>query len=526
MALNDTERLRMLELEAKFHSANDASSLPDPKEFPIQGRVAAAAHPVMEMAQGVKEAFTGNKDVMRPVQESRAAAKTYPMMDIAGDFGTALALPFSNPLSMAASSGIMESLKPGSPKERAERALEAAGTTFGVGKGMEHIGGKLAAKQTQEAAETAMAKKGQREAYQVGQQAGYAVPPSHLGKGTKGTALETAGAGDKAMMDANFKNQPITDKLAKQALGVNPQTDLTPAFYDAYKKQYGKAYEAVRQWPNDFVADKTFDNEIKGIFGKAAGTASRFPKAMNYSDQVKDLVDELKNIKTINPDDAMNLVQRMREQSSRIFKAEESRNAAFDQNQIDTAFALRKSANAVEGLIERGLTGTPLYNDFIHARTKLAIMHDIEDATQVGSGNVMAHKLAAMYQKGKPMSGELETIAKFAQNFPKVTRLPSSMGPHNPYSMSDVGWAALLGGAAEAGSGNPKAWLAMGGVLGRPLFRNRVLSPSYQQSISESLRQPPGPKMSGRLMDDDAIRRATSILSGQGLAETMNPSEE
>src|SRR6202012_1710711 len=100
--------------------------------------------------------------------------------------------------------------------------------------------------------------------------------------------------------------------------------------------------------------------------------------------------------------------------------------------------------------------------------------HDVEAATNTATGNVNARKVAALASRGRPLSGELRTIADAAAAFPKAMQSETAFGEAEPIIVLDVG-------AAAAALPHKPSLLAA--VLGRPLARGAVLSKPMQNLL-------------------------------------------
>jgi hypothetical protein len=129
--------------------------------------------------------------------------------------------------------------------------------------------------------------------------------------------------------------------------------------------------------------------------------------------------------------------------------------------------------------------------------------------------------LARDIQSGKYVSGDVKTIAEFANVFPRVMQTPSQIG--TPSAGTVLG-RSLSGGAGAA------AGFAMGGPTGAGIggaagaiapemmsagMRNYLLSPMGQRNLI-----PNYSPMASRLTSDEAARNA---LMMQRIQESTNP---
>jgi hypothetical protein len=141
------------------------------------------------------------------------------------------------------------------------------------------------------------------------------------------------------------------------------------------------------------------------------------------------------------------------------------------------AAAQQKAAAAIEDMVERHLeaNGQPdLASAWDGARVHIAKTYSVQNALD-GAGHVDATKLGKQLIKGKPLSGELETAANFANAFPKAARvLP---GKESMPGMSPLDIYASLGTSIASGSPLPML-LGPGRMLARGLALSDVVQPT------------------------------------------------
>lgn len=138
--------------------------------------------------------------------------------------------------------------------------------------------------------------------------------------------------------------------------------------------------------------------------------------------------------------------------------------------------AVEKAAKLImESSNEKEMAAQAL-KGFRDARQLMAKAHTIEDAIVEGGGSVNAAKLAQRLQSGKPLTGELKTIAQMANNFPGIMRLPKK-GDATPISGIE---GLFMGGAALPTGG---ATLAI--PAARTAIRYGLRSPSAQRMMGE-----------------------------------------
>lgn len=274
--------------------------------------------------------------------------------------------------------------------------------------------------------------------------AGYVVQPSSA-KPSLGTSKAEWMAGSGAIRnEAALKNQPVTNELAAQAIGLPKGTPVSP---DSIQQVRG-------------VAGKVFD-EIAAISPRAQSAYDKMKQARaDASAWFKSYYG-----KPPNPDE--------------LKKAQ-----AFDAQAAMYERVLEKEANRLS-------PGTDLMQRFRDARTLMAKTYDVERAL-LEDGNVSARIIGKMLDRGKPLSGELKVIGKFAETFPYAARDQRMIPPPESSATNMmVAGAGLTTAAAAAASGNIPGMLAGAAMAGGPFLRapmrSGLLSNAYQNRL---LREP------------------------------------
>lgn len=163
--------------------------------------------------------------------------------------------------------------------------------------------------------------------------------------------------------------------------------------------------------------------------------------------------------------------------------------AAFRSGDSALGKAKREAAKAIEDQIERaiasnggaGAEAADLLNNFREARKLMAKSHTVEDAIIEGGGSINARKLASRVQAGKPLEGDLLTIGKFANNFPRATQPAQQVAGPGVSKLNSVAGAVMGGGGALAAG---PAGLAAGvlPMVIPPAVRNILLSRASQEN--------------------------------------------
>lgn len=321
---------------------------------------------------------------------------------------------------------------------------------WGLGKVAEHFAGRMAAIK-----EAAMAKMAQNAVKDEGiagaREAGYSTIPSVSGGNMPGRIIEGLTGTEKAKQMASVKNQPVTDSIARKALELGDDAQLThETMRGARQAAIERGYDPVRQVPF-METDDAFRKQISKLTSRSDSASKDFG-ALVESD-VKPLAEGLKDIKGFTGDSAVDAVSIFREKASDLYA----------QGNRTLGKAYREAAEAIEGQIERGLTaqggdGAALLKDYRAARTKVAQTFDLEKALREGQGSIDARVLGRLYAANPDrMSGGIAQIGKAASSMGDVMQVPKA-GWSNPVTALDSGVSMV--GSIMAGNPLPLAYPA------------------------------------------------------------------
>ena len=380
------------------------------------------------------------------------------------------------------------------PETFGEKATDFVGTVAagGLGKGVDPLARAITARLAGPAGATASKHLTPRQQTLIeGRQAGYVVPPSQGEGGKIASTVEYLSGKPNLQFEATIRNQAVTDDLARRAVGLPKDADLSfESLNTAIKQTYAEGYEPIKQlgrMTNGGVYRKALDKALTEF----QGASSSFPGAQH--DDVRKLVDSYR-VREFDAAEGIAAIQNLRENATAAFR---SGNNALGK-------ASRAIAHAIEESIElnvkgRGMDGSMLLDGFRHARQMIAKQDVVRNAIKEGSGNVDAHKIAMQLQKGKPLTGELAVIGRFANTAKAVTKLPDAASrPAFPYvpafAASTLG--GLLGGPVGAGvaggltAASPIAKSGLRkGIMSAPA--QRMLGPKVDPHIVPKLAKKP-----------------------------------
>lgn len=336
-------------------------------------------------------------------------------------------------------------------------------------------------------------------------EAGYVLPPAEANPNLLNRFLEGFSGQAKVQQLASQKNQPVTNQIARKALGISDDTPISVEVLEEVRRNAGKSgYEPVRK-SGRVTADATYEAELDQIASKYSGAEKDFPKMA--SDEVRAAVDSAK-VAEFDAGSGLDAIKIQRAKADKAFRAGDT----------ELGKAHKAVAGAIEGQLERHLeeSGAQSLEPFRQARQVIARSYDVQKALK--GNDVDARVLAAQLRKGKPLGGGLEKAAEFGERF-KGAAQTGGKNAYTPVSYFDAGYGGLAGvGALMHG---PEMGLAAGAALGatalRPAIRAGLTSGPYQRlgvnpkSYGIGLHR----RLSEALPDEAPSASAPLLLQGQ-----------
>lgn len=299
--------------------------------------------------------------------------------------------------------------------------------------------------------------------------AGYVVPPATSNPSLINRTAEAFAGKANVAQAASIKNQGITNSLARTALGLPDDAPLTADTMAVSRAPANAVYEQVKN-AGPIQVDPQYHVDLDALTKTSNIIQKDLPEyASGAQTQIKSLSDSLRPPSgSIDSETAVELSKDLRYSASSNYSASAR---TGDPNLKTLARAQSDAAAAVEDQIERHLNSigqADLSQAWDDARTHIAKTYSVQNALD-GAGNVDAMKLGKQLIKGKPLSGELETAANFANAFPKAARvLP---GKESMPGMSPLDVYGSV--AASLAAGNPAPMLL---GPGRMAMRSLALS--------------------------------------------------
>lgn len=340
------------------------------------------------------------------------------------------------------------------------------------------------------------------------QKEGYIIPPSQVNPSALNSRLESVAGKAAVSQSASVKNQEITNKLANRALGIPEDTQITESVLRKVRDESAKPYREIEELSNAarekisaiqkerFTADDPFELAIQKADPKTL--AELAPLEVQAAANITDLRQARNDAHS-----AYNLYLR---------------NA--DPDALKTARDAEALADKLEDAIEQAAISagkSSLVDDLIAARQRIARSYDVEKAINLGNADVSAPVIGRLLDRGRPLTGELETIGRFQQAYPFAAREAASV-PTPGVSKVEAGMAALLAatGAGATGSG----YGALAGAL--PLLsgpaRSAVLSHPYQRMFAQF----PTPQFPSSIATQEAIAQRLLAQSAGASAADNN----
>lgn len=283
-------------------------------------------------------------------------------------------------------------------------------------------------------------------------------------------------------------NQQAANNAARRALGLPKDSSLDEATLNSIrKKAYQQGYEPLKRlgtnpvYVDPVTGTVPFLDDLIAIEQKYTGAQNTFPDAAPKA-LGKLFTTYMQG--TLNSADVVDTIKRLRHEATAVF----SKNNANPKDE-EIAFAKKAIADAFEGELERQAVSQGMSPQIIEAykaaRKQIAVSHTVEDVLEKGSGRVQGNKLAAKFQKGDYIDGDLGKVAAFYNIHRPEPATTQQMV--NAYFLHAAGYATA--GAAGVALGLPagsNAALALAGAAGYGLAREGMQSAARKFILSKT----------------------------------------
>jgi hypothetical protein len=280
-----------------------------------------------------------------------------------------------------------------------------------------------------------------RETMKIGDELGYVLPPSLRTKvdadsSMLANSLESIGGKAATAQQVTHMNQPITNRLVKEEIGVNPLKPLSDDVIEQAAKPYTDVYAKVGSIsPQSAQALKEF---------KQANADSNSLFAQYRNNPVKDpgLLEQAKK-----------------------FAADADFYMQFLESEAKAAGKAR------------------LIPEFREARVKLAQIGLVRESVNRATGDIDASVIGRVYDARQPLTGNLEKIGRFQNAFSKALADAATTPVPGVNQLARYAMPLAAGGAAATGgAGLPMAVAAGVGTAAAPsAARSFMLSKPGQQ---------------------------------------------
>lgn len=309
----------------------------------------------------------------------------------------------------------------------ADQLSKAASTgVLSVGIARTIDAGKLASKESIRAGEASF----KDETYLLAHQNGYLLDPEISNPSVSNKTLTAIGGESQIQSLASKHNQTITDRLARDQIGVQPGVAIEPM------EIRQKEYDVAKPYRQLSALDPIAANAV-AKWKEANFKAKRFWKSFKDSG---------------NPE-------------------------AYDRAIIAEA-EVQAHADTMDNMAR--LHGSPgLIRDIEEARKQLAILHAYDSSINQGTGQIDARVIGAMLDAKAPLTGNLEIIGRFQQASPQVMGSPTQASSATRITRLGMYGGSVAGGAIIGGAAGAAVGSAIGAIA--PMIaRKTALSQSYQ----------------------------------------------
>lgn len=318
-------------------------------------------------------------------------------------------------------------------------------------------------------------------ALQAGQKEGYVVPPSANNPTVFNRVLEGIAGKDRINKEAVIRNETVTARLASKGVGQSADAPLNQGALAAIRSEaHAAGYEPLKAL-GTITPDQTFVQSLNAVgtlargaqrMGVASGGGHMGPPSPDHIAQT------LIQRGPFDSADAVDTISYLREMADDAFRSGRSLDGK----------GYKAVAKALEDQIERHLAsqgeqGAPLLKAYRDARTLMAKTYTAGKALVEDTGLSKARTYGAELQRGKPLTGDQRTIARFAQSFGKY--VPNPTGENFP-ALSPIDAYGAAGVAGVTDSALPLLY-----PLTRIGLRDYLLSPAGQaRALPQAYRTP------------------------------------
>lgn len=322
---------------------------------------------------------------------------------------------------------------------------------------------------------------GQIEAAQFAQKHGILLNPD-VSNPTAGSRIRGAIVGDQNISDRMAaENKPKWTAVAKADVGIPEARKLdAQAFEEAHANpSLTKPYETARAVPNVAVDQNAVVKRANALKASSTmgDTAEAAGKLNSYIDEVTGQI-----VQGGDGNRFVDGIRKLRKDAQDIY-AKKDKEGGLSIAERDIADAKMGLANIIEDQL---LDSLPIKDRdaFLKAREGQAKLYQLQQATNLATGEVDPKAFAKMIQDNRPITGNMRELGLIAANFPDVVTPGGPQKWSTRILRSTPG--GLIGGtigfAMGGGVGAPigAAIGTAAGELGKKLIAKNMLSAEYQ----------------------------------------------
>lgn len=299
---------------------------------------------------------------------------------------------------------------------------------------------------------------------QAAREAGYMLTPTEAGAGKTARTTEGLSGEPRLAKAASEKNAEVTNALIRKDVQLPDDVPLSREALASKRREAGAAYAAIKD-----VGDIKNDAQYMAALDKVAEGYDTAAKSFPHRSEnpFKKTLEGLKQ-ETVSASSAIEEVKLLRNDADK----------AFRNGDKALGKAYRDAANALDDSIDRHLTRLAASNKrpdlasavqkYRDARRLIAKTYVADKAVNDTTGNVNAAVYARELKRGTKLDGNALTVAKFAQQFPRLAQPVENVG-NTGATIADAA-LGLLG----------KEALLLGA---RPLARKALLSETVQNRM-------------------------------------------
>ncbi len=488
---------------------------------PFTRNFAAAGTALSDLWEGAKQ-FVGQED-QEQIAANRVMSEEAPVGALAGNLA-AFYLPFGvagNTLKAAAKVGAgLGALRPIEGAEDfgdvAKGKLKSAAIEGGLavaGQGVANLAGKFASSRARNLALAKAKNAPTTKVLNEALDAGLVVPPSSVKPSAWNVAKEGVAGKIATAQTASNRNADVFERMIRKDLGIAGNIPLTPKVMQGVRAQaYKVGYRPVADLPA-INWDQTFVRGVSQLSPRGAGGAVKNPAQA----EIDELVGDLTSRGQWTGEQLIHDIRSLREQSRALYGA--ANRAGGDTAKTDLAKAMSGSAKLLEDLAERNMmvqgANPAAIQNMREARNLIAKAHLAETAILKGGGKPDAGVFAARAQAGKPLSGEMEKIGKFAAQYPKASQAPAKIAGPGVSNLRSL--VSLLSGGSGFAMGGPWGAAVMGAApfVVPPAVRSSLLGASSQNALRDIYRLGLPERTASRLLKYSPV--GFTVLGGEPL---------